>query len=116
MNTPVKEPNELAAKKCTPCEEATKALKGEALEKWRGKLPQGWKMIQEHHLEREYKFKNFREALDFTNRVGAVAERENHHPDIFLTWGKVKLELWTHNAGGLSENDFIFAAKLAELG
>jgi len=102
---------ELTAKKCRPCKEDTPPLKGEAIKKLQQELGDHWKVIGEHHLEKEYSFKNFREALDFTNRVGAIAEQEQHHPDIFLGWGKVKLDLWTHNIGGLSENDFILAAK-----
>ena len=102
---------ELTAKKCRPCKEDTPPLKGEAIKKLQQELGDHWKVIGEHHLEKEYSFKNFREALDFTNRVGAIAEQEQHHPDIFLGWGKVKLDLWTHNIGGLSENDFILTAK-----
>jgi 4a-hydroxytetrahydrobiopterin dehydratase len=71
----------------------------------------GWRVIDEHHLEKEYRFKNFREALDFTLRVGELAEAQNHHPDIFLSWGKVRLTVWTHKVDGLTESDFIFAAK-----
>ena len=74
-------------------------------------LEAGWRVANEHHLEKEYTFPDFREALEFTNRVGEMAEKENHHPDIHLAWGKVKLTLWTHNIDGLSENDFILAAK-----
>lgn len=102
---------ELANKKCRPCSEGTPPLKGDALENFQQQLGDHWKLIDEHHLEKEYSFKNFKEALDFTNRVGAIAEQEGHHPDIFLGWGKVKLDLWTHDIGGLSENDFILAAK-----
>ncbi|MGA8018147.1 MAG: 4a-hydroxytetrahydrobiopterin dehydratase [Desulfobacterales bacterium] len=61
---------------------------------------------------REYKFKNFRQALDFTNRVGELAEEQGHHPDIYLSWGRVKLKIWTHKINGLTESDFIFAAKV----
>jgi 4a-hydroxytetrahydrobiopterin dehydratase len=103
--------NELAQKHCKPCEEGGQPLKGDALKKFNAQLGDGWKVVDEHHLEKEFKFKNFRDALAFTNRVGEVAEKENHHPDIFLTWGKVGIKLWTHNVGGLSENDFILAAK-----
>jgi 4a-hydroxytetrahydrobiopterin dehydratase len=67
--------------------------------------------VKEHHLEKEFQFKDFREALDFTNRVGALAEAQGHHPDIYLTWGKVKLTIWTHKIDGLTESDFIMAAK-----
>lgn len=102
---------EFANKHCQPCEQGTAPLKGDALARLRQELDANWKVVDEHHLEKEYAFKNFREALDFTNRVGEAAEQEGHHPDIFLTWGKVGLKLWTHSVGGLSENDFILAAK-----
>ncbi len=68
-------------------------------------------MVDEHHLEKEYRFKDFRAALAFTNRVGEVAEAQGHHPDIHLSWGKAKLIIWTHKIDGLTESDFIFAAK-----
>lgn len=102
---------QLTTKKCHSCNEDERPLKGEAITKLRRELDGDWKVIGEHHLEKEYTFNDFKEALDFTNRVGAIAEKEGHHPDIFLGWGKVKLELWTHKMGGLSENDFILAAK-----
>src|SRR5438270_534579 len=102
---------ELTDKKCGPCNKDMPRLKPDAIEKLRGQLGDNWGIIEGRRLEKEYAFKNFREALDFTNRVGAVAEKEGHHPDIFLGWGKVKLNIWTHNIGGLSENDFILAAK-----
>ena len=72
-------------------------------------------MVGEHHLEKEYSFKDFREALAFTNRVGELAEAQGHHPDIYLAWGKVKLTIFTHKIGGLSEADFVFAAKADRL-
>ena len=75
------------------------------------KLGGGWKVVGEHHLEKEYTFKNFRTALDFTDRVGELAEAQGHHPDIYLAWGRVKLTIWTHKIDGLTESDFIFAAK-----
>jgi 4a-hydroxytetrahydrobiopterin dehydratase len=101
---------ELATRKCEPCEAGTPALKGQELRRLFGQLD-GWNLISEHHLEKEYLFKDFRQALDYVNRLGEVAEEEGHHPDIFLTWGKVRVTLWTHSVGGLSENDFILAAK-----
>ena len=104
--------SELASKECTPCNKQTAPLKGDKLEELSKELGGDWRVVQEHHLERDFSFKDFREALDFTNRVGEIAEKENHHPDIFLTWGKVGLKLWTHNIDGLSENDFILAAKV----
>jgi len=107
--------SDLASKHCTPCNKKTQPLRGDALRALSDQLSQDWRVVNEHHLEREYKFKDFREALDFTNRVGELAEEQNHHPDIFLTWGKVGLKIWTHNINGLSENDFILAAKVDEL-
>lgn len=95
--------------------EASAALKGEELRKLFGQLQFGWTMPNEHHLEKEYRFKDFREALAFVNRLGEAAEEQGHHPDIFLTWGRVKVTLWTHSVGGLSESDFTLAAKADRL-
>lgn len=105
----------LAEKKCVPCEEGTPALKGGQLKLLLPDLSSGWRIVEEHHLEREFKFPDFRQALAFTNKVGDLAEGEGHHPDIYLAWGKVKLTLWTHKAGGLTENDFVLAAKIDRL-
>ena len=86
-------------------------LKGAELERlWRD-LNSGWRVVDEHHLEKEYPFPDFREALDFTVRIGELAEAQDHHPDVYLAWGKVRLTIWTHRVGGLTERDFIFAAK-----
>lgn len=103
---------ELKEKKCAPCEKGIKPLRGAALENLVTQLPSGWRVVGEGQLEKEYSFKDFREALAFTNEVGEIAEEEDHHPDIYLTWGKVELKLSTHSIGGLSENDFILAAKI----
>ena len=107
--------SELAAKECIPCQGGVPPLKGKALKALHEAVNNGWQLVGEHHLEKEYKFKNFREALDFTNRVGALAERQQHHPDIYLAWGKVKLTIWTHKINGLTESDFVLAAKADEL-
>ena len=69
-------------------------------------------MIDEHQITRKFTFPDFQQALDFVNRVGAVAEEQGHHPDILLTWGKVEITLWTHAVNGLTESDFIMAAKI----
>lgn len=103
--------SELSKKKCIPCKAGTPPLKGSELKRFMGELGNGWKLIEEHHLEKEYTFKNFKEALDFVNKVGKIAEEEGHHPDIFLSWGKVKVIFWTHKINGLSESDFVMAAK-----
>jgi 4a-hydroxytetrahydrobiopterin dehydratase len=86
-------------------------LEGKALEELSEQLGEGWKVVDEDHLEKEYEFNDFREALAFTNAVGSIAEREDHHPDIELGWGRVQVSLKTHKIDGLSENDFILAAK-----
>ena len=106
---------ELCDLTCKACKGGVPPLKGEELRKLQTELGGGWSVVDEHHLEKEYKFKNFAQALAFTNQVGALAESVGHHPDIFLTWGKVKLTLFTHKIGGLSEADFVFAAKADRL-
>lgn len=107
--------NALAEKECIPCKGGT-PLSATDVEKLARQLGGGWQVINKHHLEKEYQFKDFREALDFTNRVGELAETQGHHPDIYLAWGKVRLTLWTHKVDGLTESDFIFAAKAEQLG
>jgi 4a-hydroxytetrahydrobiopterin dehydratase len=107
---------DLSQKKCIPCKEGTPPLKGDALKALLRELSGGWMVVDEHHLEKQFSFKNFSEALAFTNRVGAIAEEEGHHPDIYLSYGKVKIQLWTHKIGGLSESDFILAAKCNKIG
>ncbi len=105
----------LAEKECVPCKGGVAPLKGNDLSGLSRQLKPGWQTVREHHLEKEYKFKDFREALDFTNRVGELAEAQGHHPDIYLAWGKVRITLWTHKIDGLTESDFIMAAKIDEL-
>jgi 4a-hydroxytetrahydrobiopterin dehydratase len=105
----------LAQRQCEPCRGGVPPLKGETLTHLAALLSDGWRVVDEHHLESEYTFKNFRRALDFTNQVGELAERVGHHPDIHLAWGKVRLTLWTHKIDGLTESDFVFAAKVDSL-
>jgi len=103
--------SELAQENCIPCRGGVPPLKGEELDALQEKLGNDWQIINEHHLEKEYIFADFRQALDFTVKVGEVAENQGHHPDIYLAWGKVKLTIWTHKIDGLTESDFILAAK-----
>jgi 4a-hydroxytetrahydrobiopterin dehydratase len=103
--------NDLTKKKCAPCAAGVNPMKGKTLVEWKQQLGAGWSIVEEHHLEKEYRFKNFQGALDFTCEIGGVAETEGHHPTIILTWGKVTVKIWTHKINGLSENDFILAAK-----
>ena len=106
---------DLAAKECIPCKGGVPPLKDQPLAELHATLGNDWRVIDEHHLEKEYRFKNFREALNFTNRVGELAEQQGHHPDIYLAWGKVKVTIWTHKIDGLTESDFVFAAKADRL-
>jgi len=106
---------DLSKKSCVPCNAGTPKLKAAEIRGLIPKLRPDWKVIDDHHLERTLLFKNFREALAFTNSVGEIAEKEQHHPDIYLAWGKVKITLWTHKINGLSENDFILAARIDKL-
>lgn len=103
--------SELSRKKCVPCSVGVPPLKGAGITALLEKLGSGWKAVDEHHLEKEYRFDDFRQALDFTNRVGEIAETEGHHPDVHLAWGLVRLTIYTHKIDGLSESDFVLAAK-----
>jgi 4a-hydroxytetrahydrobiopterin dehydratase len=105
---------ELASKTCVPCRGDVPPLKGVELEELSRQVP-GWEVVDEHHLRREFRFKNFREALDFVNRVGELAEEQAHHPDIELGWGRVGIVIFTHKIDGLTESDFILAAKVDHL-
>ncbi len=105
----------LADKRCAPCAQGAEPLKGEEIEEKKKELDPDWRVVDEHHLEREFTFDDFRQALDFVNEVGELAEEQGHHPDIYLSYGKVKIQLWTHKIDGLHENDFIMAAKIDAL-
>ena len=106
--------SDLASKTCVPCRGGVPALKGDPLRSYSHQLPQ-WKVVNEHHITRVFTFPDFKQALDFVNRVGAVAEEQGHHPDLLLAWGKVEATLWTHKVDGLTESDFIMAAKIDSL-
>jgi len=101
----------LVSKHCVPCHGGVPRLKGEEFEPLLGQL-EGWRAVEEHHLSKEYKFTNFADALVFVNRVGEVAEAEGHHPDIEFGWGYARLKIYTHAIDGLSESDFILAARI----
>ena len=105
----------LAEQKCPPCDQATGALPPNEMAKLERELGNGWKVVDGHHLEKLFTFKDFRQALDFTNKIGAIAEEVGHHPDIYLTWGKVRLNIFTHSVNGLTKNDFVLAAKFEKV-
>jgi 4a-hydroxytetrahydrobiopterin dehydratase len=100
----------LADRQCVPCKGGVPPLDAEHTAPLLAQLD-GWNVVEQHHLEKQYNLKNFVEALELVNRIGAVAEQQNHHPDIMLAWGRVKVTIWTHKINGLTESDFIFAAK-----
>jgi len=104
----------LAAKTCVPCRGGTPPLKGEDLSLFQ-KQVDGWNVVEEHHITKVFNFPDFRGALRFVNCIGELAEEQGHHPDIFLAWGRVEITTWTHKINGLTESDFILAAKIDQL-
>ena len=104
----------LASKHCVPCRGGTPALDGIELDRLLREVPH-WQIVNDHHITRTFTFPDFKHALTFTNQIGVIAEEQGHHPDILLAWGRVEVTLWTHAAKGLTESDFILAAKIDEL-
>lgn len=103
---------DLLSRHSSPLPEDSPPLKGEALEDYVKAVSDHWKVVDGHHLERKFEFDDFMGALEFTNQAGRIAEDEGHHPEITLTWGEVTVRIWTHSIDGLSENDFILAARI----
>lgn len=104
----------LADKRCVPCEGGVPKLSPERVQELIAQIP-GWEASGGHHLHRVFRFPDFKQALDFVNRAGAIAEQEGHHPDLLLAWGRVEVTIFTHSIDGLSENDFVLAAKIGQL-
>jgi 4a-hydroxytetrahydrobiopterin dehydratase len=102
---------QLVEKHCVPCRGGTPPLQGAELVPFSEQLPE-WKIIEEHHIAKSFRFPDFKTALDFVNRVGAIAEAEGHHPDLCLGWGKVEVQIYTHKIRGLTESDFVLGAKV----
>ena len=105
----------LSTKHCVPCRGGVPPLAGEDLRALHEELGGGWRVLREHHLHKAFSFPDFITALDFTNLVGALAEAEGHHPDLRLTWGRVEIEIFTHKIDGLTESDFVLAARIDRL-
>ncbi len=103
--------SELASRQCTPCKSGVPPLDANETVPLLSQLEDEWEVVNQHHLARTYKFKNFAQALEFVNRIGQMAEEQGHHPDLYLAWGKTRVEIWTHKINGLHEADFVFAAK-----
>ena len=106
--------NDLSKQTCVPCQGGIPKMTGDELGRYSAQLPD-WKVVEEHHLERELSFPDFVTALAYVNRIGALAEEQAHHPDIHLSWGVVRITVWTHKVDGLTANDFVYAAKCDEL-
>ena len=106
--------SELAERQCVPCRGGVPPMKGEQINEMSSQLPD-WQVVNEHHLQRNFRFKDFKETLDFVNRVGELAEEQGHHPDICFGWGKADITIWTHKIDGLTESDFVLAAKIDKL-
>lgn len=106
--------SELSSKTCVPCRGGVPPLAGQELQNLAKQVPE-WKVIEGHHITRTFSFPDFRQALNFVNKVGEIAESQGHHPGILLTWGKAEVTTWTHKINGLTESDFILAAKIDEL-
>ena len=106
--------SKLAEQHCVPCRGGVPPLKGSELVRYAEQLPD-WKIVEEHHVAKSFLFTDFKTALDFVNRLGAVAEQEGHHPDLCLAWGKVDVQIYTHKIRGLTESDFVMAAKIDQV-
>jgi len=109
--------SDLASKTCVPCRGGVPPLKGKELAAIHRQLLKRahWEVVHAHRITRAFTFPDFKQALEFVNRAGAVAEEQGHHPDILLSWGKAEVTIWTHKVDGLTESDFIMAAKIDRL-
>jgi 4a-hydroxytetrahydrobiopterin dehydratase len=105
---------DLAERHCVPCKGGVPPLEGGELRRFAEQL-YDWEVVNSHHLLKKFSFPDFKTALDFVNKAGAIAEAEGHHPDLLLSWGKVEVTTWTHKINGLTESDFILAAKIGKL-
>jgi 4a-hydroxytetrahydrobiopterin dehydratase len=105
----------LSEKRCIPCEGGMPAFGKSQISKYKSQLSKGWEVVEAKKLRKIFKFKNFIETMGFVNQVALIAQAEDHHPDMQVSYSKAVIELWTHAVDGLSENDFILAAKIDQL-
>ena len=105
----------LSDKKCIPCEGGVPPLSSEEIIPLLNQLDNQWNVINDHHLERIWEFSNFQTSLDFVNSAGAICEEQFHHADFDFGWGRAKVTIWTHKIDGLTESDFVLAAKLHQM-
>lgn len=104
----------LAEKQCVPCREGARPLGPDAISKLLPELD-GWQVVDDRRLTKTYRLPDFKQALALVDRIGAMADQQNHHPEVSLSWGKVSVDIWTHKVNGLTESDFVFAARCDEL-
>ena len=107
--------NDLSERQCVPCRGGVPPLPEDQITKLQSQLD-GWEVVAGHHLRKEFKFEDFKATQEFVNRVGKLAEEQWHHPDICYGWGRAEITIWTHKIDGLTESDFILAAKIDQLG
>lgn len=105
----------LKEKKCVPCEKGVSPMNDDQIKKNIREVSIGWKVVESKKIFKEFPFPNFKQGMEFANKVAQIANEENHHPDICIHYSNVEIELSTHAIDGLSENDFIMAAKIDEL-
>lgn len=108
-------PTRLAQKECEPCRGGVPPLEGKELDELRRELDSGWEVVDGHHLEKTFELEDWVSAVEFVDRVAELAEEQGHHPDLHLSWGRVGVQIWTHKIDGLTESDFVLAAKIEEL-
>jgi 4a-hydroxytetrahydrobiopterin dehydratase len=108
----VRSDSDLAGRQCVPCRGGVRPLDAAQQERLKGELDKGWRTVEGHHLEREFTFKNFRQAMELANAIAEIAEDQRHHPDMLVGWGRLRVVLFTHVIDGLHENDFILAARI----
>lgn len=107
--------SDLASRECIPCKGGVPPMTAQEAQVLRAELNSDWDVVDGHHLERVWTFRNFQSALDFVNNAGAICEEQGHHADFEFGWGRVKALIWTHKINGLTESDFILAAKFDEI-
>ncbi len=105
---------DLSSRQCIPCRGGVPPLQGQDITNLLMEL-EGWEVVNQHHLTKTFSFANFREAQQFVDRIGDLAEEQGHHPDICFGWGRAEITIWTHKIDGLTESDFILAAKIDKL-
>ena len=106
---------DLTSKKCIPCSGGIPPMDDQQITKFLKSLGNNWQINNQKHLFKSFKFQNFIQAVEFTNKITEIAEKEGHHPDLHISWGECNVEIWTHKINGLTESDFYLAAKIDKI-